>query len=480
MGSIGDCYDNGQMESCWARMHVELLNRKRWNTRLELANAIFEYLEISHNRQRRHSSLGTLSPIEYELRHATNPTREQASRPRETRAHESHHESRGASHHSRRPRWSRSCSLVFVWRLLHCGILSGMAHTLHFALLSLSSLSVGVVALSHARRQRLSMRYTAGWLMLSVVGTAAAALVPLVSPVAAVLSLSSGVVVSAIAIYILIALTLQLSVSLSGATRQTEILAMAFAHSAVPLDQHADGRPLVIVPAWNEAQNVGHVVDSLRSHGHRVVVVDDGSSDNTGDVAARAGAVVLTLPFNLGVGAAIRCGLQYAVRSGAHRVIQCDADGQHPVESVTALVDHAEHTGADLVIGSRFTDGAAPHMDLTRSRRLAMRVLSRVVSRATQSDVSDATSGFRLISEPLLSELAGNMPSYYLGDTFETYVAAGRSGYTVVEVHTPIRERMSGSSSASAWSSIMMIVKAMFLVATRLGIRLSQRPNSTR
>ena len=79
MGSIGDCYDNGQMESFWARMQVELLNRKRWNTRLELANAIFDYLEIFHNRQRRHSSLGMLSPIKYERRHADNPTRDQAS-----------------------------------------------------------------------------------------------------------------------------------------------------------------------------------------------------------------------------------------------------------------------------------------------------------------------------------------------------------------------------------------------------------------
>jgi putative transposase len=79
MGSIGDCYDNGQMESFWARMQVELLNRKRWNTRLELANAIFEYLEIFHNRQRRHSSIGMLSPIEYEIRHADSRARDQAS-----------------------------------------------------------------------------------------------------------------------------------------------------------------------------------------------------------------------------------------------------------------------------------------------------------------------------------------------------------------------------------------------------------------
>lgn len=68
MGSVGDCYDNSMMESFWSRMQVELLDRKRWNTRVELATAIFEYIEIFHNRQRRHSSLGMLTPIEFETR----------------------------------------------------------------------------------------------------------------------------------------------------------------------------------------------------------------------------------------------------------------------------------------------------------------------------------------------------------------------------------------------------------------------------
>jgi len=67
MGSIGDCYDNAMIESFWGRVQTELLNRQRWRTRIELANALFEYLEIFHNRQRRHSSLGMLTPIEYEL-----------------------------------------------------------------------------------------------------------------------------------------------------------------------------------------------------------------------------------------------------------------------------------------------------------------------------------------------------------------------------------------------------------------------------
>jgi putative transposase len=71
MGTIGDCYDNAVIESFWGRMQTELLNRRRWKTRIELANAIFEYLEIFHNRQRRHSALGMLTPIEYEKLHPT-------------------------------------------------------------------------------------------------------------------------------------------------------------------------------------------------------------------------------------------------------------------------------------------------------------------------------------------------------------------------------------------------------------------------
>ncbi len=79
MGSIGGCYDNGQMESFRPRMQVELLNRRCWDPRLELANASFECLEGFHSRQRRHSSLGMLSPIEYKIRHPDNPARDQAS-----------------------------------------------------------------------------------------------------------------------------------------------------------------------------------------------------------------------------------------------------------------------------------------------------------------------------------------------------------------------------------------------------------------
>ena len=71
MGSVGDCFDNAVIESFWGRMQVELLNRQRWRTRVELANAMFEYLEVFHNRHRRHSALGMRTPIEYEILHQT-------------------------------------------------------------------------------------------------------------------------------------------------------------------------------------------------------------------------------------------------------------------------------------------------------------------------------------------------------------------------------------------------------------------------
>ena len=354
------------------------------------------------------------------------------------------------------------------------------AKTLQFLVVAALCAVVLVTAITRARKQQLNIRYAAGWITLAITGIAASFLLSLVSPVASALGVTPGVVVFAAATLVLIALTMQLSISLSGALTQTELLALHHALSGNPEpDTLPDQGVLVIVPAWNEEHNVGQVVENLRRFGYGVLVVDDGSSDGTARVARQAGALVISLPFNLGVGAAIRCGLRYAHQNGFSRVVQCDADGQHPTESIEELLRVADDSGADVVIGSRFMNGRAVKMQLPFSRRLAMRVLAVITSRATGNDISDSTSGFRVISQPLLGELAHSMPSYYLGDTFETYVAAGRSGYQVVETHTPIRERVSGTSSATVKSSILLLAKALFLTTTRLGIRLPQRPKSS-
>src|SRR5688572_11814521 len=112
-------------------------------------------------------------------------------------------------------------------------------------------------------------------------------------------------------------------------------------------------RILVVIPAYREAATVGAVVAAVRAAGFDCVVVDDGSPDRTTEVARAAGATVLRLAVNLGVGAALRCGFRYADSHGYAAVVQCDADGQHPPEAIVGLIEAAREHDAHLVIGSR-------------------------------------------------------------------------------------------------------------------------------
>lgn len=329
------------------------------------------------------------------------------------------------------------------------------------------------------RQQRLSLRFALGWVALLGVGLLSLPLVAVVAPISRTFELTSSALLTGCVFAVLLGVTIQISVSLSGYEKRTESLAIEAALSGAPeLLQRKS--TLIVVPAWNEEFNISAVVESLRRHDYEVVVIDDGSTDASAKRARIAGATVLSLPFNLGVGAAIRCGLRYAVAQGASQVVQCDADGQHPAESVAELIRQGETNEADLIVASRFDAGKAPEMQISRHRRLAMLFLAKICSSACNTQLTDSTSGFRLIKEPLLSELSISMPSYYLGDTFETYVAAGRAGYRISEIHTPIRERTSGVSSASLSSSILMLSKALLLTSLRLGIRLPQRPRTDR
>ena len=195
---------------------------------------------------------------------------------------------------------------------------------------------------------------------------------------------------------------------------------------------------LVVTPAHNEEGSVGVVVEGVRALGLRSLVVDDGSTDSTSLVAAVSGATVLTLPVNMGVGAALRTGFRYATGHGFKRVVQLDADLQHPPEAIPLLLEAAER-GADLVVGSRFGSGYDPG-----ARRAAMRLLSVVVSRRIGTRITDPTSGFKVVTEPLLTEFARSYPAEYLGDTVEALLQAGAFGASVVEVPVPMHRRLAG------------------------------------
>ena len=231
---------------------------------------------------------------------------------------------------------------------------------------------------------------------------------------------------------------------------------------------------LIVVPAYNESATIAKVVGEIHQAGFTCVVVDDGSEDGTSQSAKHVGARVLTLPFNVGVGGALRCGFRYALENGFTAVIQCDADGQHQSHHFHDLIRTANETKADFVLGSRFlsTENTLdPHI----VRRFAMWWLARVASRATGRRITDSTSGFRLIRRPLLDELAVHLPEYYLGDTFEALVVLGRAGYSVEEIGTAMSPRQSGVSSASNGRAIALIGKSLTTVLLGLHFQIKKK-----
>lgn len=237
-------------------------------------------------------------------------------------------------------------------------------------------------------------------------------------------------------------------------------------------------KPLVLIPALNEQATIREVVLEVMDNGFDVVVINDGSGDKTAEFARAAGATVLNLRVNLGVGGALRCGFRYAVNNGYRSVVQCDADGQHPISHIQKLIDVSNQTSSHLVIGSRFRYEEIL-MTVPRHRRFAMWLLGVIASRACQTKITDSTSGFRLISEPLLSQFAKNFPSHFLGDTFEANVVAGRSGYKVKEVAAPMSNRKAGVSSMGSGRSIILIARSILVVLFNLHFNIAQLADQT-
>jgi glycosyltransferase involved in cell wall biosynthesis len=217
---------------------------------------------------------------------------------------------------------------------------------------------------------------------------------------------------------------------------------------------------LVMVPAFNEQASVRAVLEQLQVHGFHVVLISDGSTDGTATIGRTCGVHVLELPINLGVGGALRAGFKFARRHGYQAVVQVDADGQHPVEEIEDLVRASNEAGAHMVIGSRFIGDGSP-MKVTGIRRVAMWVLARSASAAANERITDSTSGFRLIREPLLEQFSMQFANNYLGDTYESVVSAGRAGYRIIEIPAGLRERKNGESTASTGSAVRFTIKGL-------------------
>ncbi len=218
-------------------------------------------------------------------------------------------------------------------------------------------------------------------------------------------------------------------------------------------------RRVAIVPAYNEEQAIGRVVAELFEYDPSldVVVVSDGSVDRTAETAEAAGALVLRLPFNLGIGGAVQTGFRYAWERGYDLAVRCDGDGQHVPSELPKVIGPVASGDADIAVGSRFVagDGYRP----SASRRVGIRLLATIVSAIARQRVTDTTSGFQALNRRALELFAADYPHDY--PEVEGMVMTIKHRLCLVEVPVQMREREHGRSSITALRSVYYMAKVL-------------------
>ena len=230
-------------------------------------------------------------------------------------------------------------------------------------------------------------------------------------------------------------------------------------------------RLLVVIPAYNEAGALPAVIAGVRAHcSADVVVIDDGSSDDTFEVARRSGAIVLRHPCNLGIGAAVQSGFVHALEHAYDAVVRIDGDGQHDPSYIPLLLEPLRAGRADIVIGSRFL--ARRGYQSTVVRRAGILILS-LISALVGARVTDPTSGYWALNRRALELLAASHPDDY--PETEAMVVATRGGCRIHEVPVEMLARTAGRSSIGAIHSGFYMLKVIVAVLIQ---RARRRPPS--
>ncbi len=226
---------------------------------------------------------------------------------------------------------------------------------------------------------------------------------------------------------------------------------------------------LAIVPAYNEEASIASVVGDLRQYApdFDVLVVNDGSTDATGRIGSEAGARVLRLPFNLGIGGTVQAGYQYALERGYEYAVQVDGDAQHDARDVHRLLRHLEtHPEIHMVTGSRFLEVDADGDHSTRSRRLGIKVFASILSLLTAQPVTDPTSGFRMTNRRGIELFARDYPHDY--PEVEAVLMIHAHRLRSAEVPVRMRPRTTGLSSINASRSMYYMFKVLLAILVGL------------
>jgi glycosyltransferase involved in cell wall biosynthesis len=221
-------------------------------------------------------------------------------------------------------------------------------------------------------------------------------------------------------------------------------------------------RTLVFIPAWNEEDSIAAVITDAREQFPEadVLVVDDGSTDATAYRAANAGAIVASLPFNQGVGAAHQTAYIFAIRNGYGICGQIDGDGQHPATELVKLVDEVWSGKADLAVGSRFAGSGGYRASVLR--RFGQRLFSLIVSTSTRQSFTDTTSGMRALNRKAMAIFARRYSSEFA--EVESLQQAVRAGLTVSEVPVTMLPREQGKSFITPLGSGFYMFKTLVVL----------------
>lgn len=225
-------------------------------------------------------------------------------------------------------------------------------------------------------------------------------------------------------------------------------------------------KTLVIIPALNEQESIAGVIDLVRQQTPwaDIVVINDGSTDDTSQIAAQAGAIVLHMPYNVGIGAGVQTGFRFADLQGYEIVIRNDGDGQHTPTDIPEMLRLLRETDADIVIGSRYLQDRG-YLG-TPMRRLGSMILARLISAIIRQRVTDPTSGFSACNRRAIKLCAQIYPHDYPEP--ESIVILHRAGLKLCEIPVEMKERTGGQSSITAIGSAYYMVKVILAILVGL------------
>lgn len=225
---------------------------------------------------------------------------------------------------------------------------------------------------------------------------------------------------------------------------------------------------LIIIPAYNEEDNILRTYRSIKNYcitnkkKYDVVVINDGSTDNTEDILSKNKINHIKLVHNLGIGGAVQTGYKYALENDYDIAVQYDGDGQHDVRYVENIIKPILENEADFVIGSRFIEKDKDNFQSTFARRVGINLISFFMKKVSGKKIYDTTSGFRACNNKIIKEFSNSYPTEYPEPI--TTIELIKKGYKIDEVYVKMNEREGGVSSISSWKNAYYMINVILSI----------------